>query len=56
MNLFDIFHTKQFDDKTLFVHKEKNLLLKEFKNFVASGVAFLNTQKADNVVKKKIFY
>lgn len=50
MNLFDIFHTKQFDDKTLFIHKEKKFLLKEFKNFVASGVAFLNTQKADNVV------
>lgn len=50
MNLFDIFHTKQFDDKTLFIHKEKNFLLKEFKNFVAAGAAFLNNQKADNVV------
>ena len=50
MNLFDIFHTKQFDDKTLFIHKEKNFLLKEFKNFVAAGAAFLNNQKKDNIV------
>ena len=50
MNLFEIFHTNQYNDKTLLEHKGKEVSLKELKNFVAAGIAFFNTQQADSAV------
>lgn len=50
MNLFEIFHTSQYDNTPLFKHRGEDISLKKFKNIVASSVEFLNTQKPDRVV------
>ncbi len=50
MNLFEIFHTNEYDSQTLLMHEGKDISLQLFKNYVVSGVEFLKKQNTDNVV------
>lgn len=50
MNVFEIFHTKEFDTKTILKRNGKDLSLKEFKEFVSVAVDFLNSQNCKNAV------
>lgn len=50
MNVFEIFHTKEFDTKTILKRNGKDLSLQEFKEFVSVAVDFLNSQNCQNAV------
>ncbi len=50
MNVFEIFHTKEFDTKTILKRNGKNLSLQEFKEFISVAVNFLNSQSCKNAV------